>query len=232
MQIEICASTYKSLELAAKYKVNRVELCQNLRCGGLTPSLALVKKALGLGLKTHVLIRPRAGDFFYSRSECQQIMDEVNCYKSLGIDGLVVGALTTNRKLAIPLLKRIRQNTIGLELTFHKAFDDIFDWKDAMDDLVKLKFDNILTSGQSPNVIEGLENLKDHFNYANGRIKIMPGGGVTKENIKRILSTLPTDNIHFSATKQVEKNNSVFFSSSILDTDTKTLKEMVALAKG
>ena len=203
MQIEICASSYTALNLAAQYKVSRVELCQNLSCGGLTPSLALVRRALDLGLNTHVLIRPRAGDFCYSESECQQIIDEVNLYKQLGIQGIVIGALTKERRLLYPLISRIRKISNSLELTFHKGFDDIVDWKSAMDTLIDLKFDRILTSGKSVNVFEGIEMLKAFNSYADGRIQILPGGGVVVDNIQSILNGLQPEGIHFSGTKMM-----------------------------
>jgi copper homeostasis protein len=231
MQIEICASSYTSLDLAAQYKVSRVELCQNLSCGGLTPSLALVRRSLDLGLNTHVLIRPRAGDFCYSESECQQIIDEVNLYTELGIQGLVIGALTKERRLLSPLISRIREISNSLELTFHKGFDDIVDWKSAMDTLIELKFDRILTSGQSANVLEGIEMLKTFKSYADGRIQILPGGGVGVDNIQSILNGLKPEGIHFSGTKNDEKNNSEYFASDVLSVDLNKLHNMVELTK-
>ena len=231
MQIEICASSYTALDLAAQYKVSRVELCQNLSCGGLTPSLALVRRSLDLGLNTHVLIRPRAGDFCYSESECQQIIDEVNLYTELGIQGIVIGALTKERRLLSPLINRIREISNSLELTFHKGFDDIVDWKSAMDTLIKLKFDRILTSGQSANVLEGIEMLKTFKSYANGRIQILPGGGVGVDNIQSILNGLQPDEIHFSGTKKEVKDNSEYFASDVLHVDSKKLQNLVELTK-
>lgn len=231
MQIEICASSYTALNLAAQYKVSRVELCQNLSCGGLTPSLALVRRALDLGLNTHVLIRPRAGDFCYSESECQQIIDEVNLYKQLGIQGIVIGALTKERRLLYPLISRIREISNSLELTFHKGFDDIVDWKSAMDTLIDLKFDRILTSGQSVNVFEGIEMLKAFKSYANGRIQILPGGGVGVDNIQSILNVLQPEAIHFSGTKNDVKDNSGYFASDVLSVDLNKLNKMVELTK-
>ena len=231
MQIEICASSYTALNLAAQYKVSRVELCQNLSCGGLTPSLALVRRALDLGLNTHVLIRPRAGDFCYSESECQQIIDEVNLYKQLGIQGIVIGALTKERRLLYPLISRIRKISNSLELTFHKGFDDIVDWKSAMDTLIDLKFDRILTSGQSVNVFEGIEMLKAFNSYADGRIQILPGGGVGVNNIQSILNGLQPDEIHFSGTKKEVKDNSEYFASDVLGVDSQKLHNLVELIK-
>ena len=231
MQIEICASSYTALNLAAQYKVSRVELCQNLSCGGLTPSLALVRRALDLGLNTHVLIRPRAGDFCYSESECQQIIDEVNLYKQLGIQGIVIGALTKERRLLYPLISRIRKISNSLELTFHKGFDDIVDWKSAMDTLIDLKFDRILTSGQSVNVFEGIEMLKAFNSYADWRIQILPGGGVVVDNIQSILNGLQPEGIHFSGTKNDVKNNSEYFASDVLSVDSNKLHDMVELTK-
>ena len=231
MIVEICVSSYESLMLAHKYGADRVEICQNLSCGGLTPSLGLVQYSLDLGFNTQVLIRPRSGDFCYSSFEKEQILDELVLYQKLGIQGAVVGALDKDRKLDIPFLKQIRILTPKIELTFHKAFDDVLNWKVALENLITMKFNRILTAGYAINVDEGMKNLKDIISLSNGRIEILSGGGVREKNIRDIIDTIHPKGIHFSATKEKSHENSNFYSSKSLQVDDSTLQKMILLCR-
>lgn len=231
MVVEICVSSYESLMLAHKYGADRVEICQELSCGGLTPSLALVQYALDLGLNTQVLIRPRGGDFCYSSFEKQQILDELVLYQRLGVQGVVVGALDEFRALDIPFLKQLRILTPKIELTFHKAFDDLISWRPALEELVAMKFNRILTAGCASSVGEGIPNLKEIISKANGRIEILPGGGVRENNIREIIAALNPVGIHFSATQERSFEKSSFYSSKSLCIDQATLQKMILLSR-
>ena len=106
MLVEICVSNITALNLASKHGADRVELCQELSCGGLTPSVALVERSVALGMNTQVLIRPRSGDFVYDANEKIQMMEDIVHYQKLGIKGIVVGALNEHGSLDISFLKR------------------------------------------------------------------------------------------------------------------------------
>lgn len=227
MLIEICVSSRTALELASKYGVDRVELCQELGCGGLTPSIALVERSVSLGLNTHVLIRPRSGDFVYDAAEKIQIMDDIVHYQKLGIQGVVVGVLNKQRMLDISFLRRLRMLTPNIELTFHKAFDDIDNWQKALEQLISIKFDRILTAGSEINVFAGKERLKEMIEFASGRIQILPGGGLTPENIDEVIEFLKPNALHFSGTKKLQLGKSKYFNSEVLLVDEKKLKLLI-----
>ena len=227
MLIEICVSSRTALELASKYCVDRVELCQELGCGGLTPSIALVERSVSLGLNTHVLIRPRSGDFVYNAAEKIQIMEDIVHYQKLGIQGVVVGVLNKQRMLDISFLRRLRVLTPNIELTFHKAFDDIDNWQKALEQLISIKFDRILTAGSEINVFAGKERLKEMIEFASGRIQILPGGGLTPENIDEVIEFLKPNSLHFSGTKKLQLGKSKYFNSEVLLVDEKKLKLLI-----
>ena len=231
MRVEICVSGVKSLNLAAKYGADRVELCQELTCGGLTPSISLVKRSVALGLNTQVLIRPRSGDFVYDETDKIQMMEDVILYQKLGIQGIVVGALNDQRTLDISFLKRLRMLTPNIELTFHKAFDDIDNWQKAMEDLISIKFDRILTAGGAVNVSDGIESLKDMMLLASNRIQILPGGGVNEENIGNIIESLQPSYLHFSGTTHQTLENSKYFTATVVAVDEAKLKKLMGLSK-
>lgn len=227
MLVEICVSNITALNLAVKYGADRVELCQELSCGGLTPSISLVQRSVSLNLNTQVLIRPRSGDFVYDKDEKIQIMEDFVHYQKLGIQGIVVGALNEQRNLDISFLKRLRMLTPNIELTFHKAFDDIDNWQKALEELISLKFDRILTSGCEINVFKGKERLKEIIEFASGRIQILPGGGINPENIDEIIKFLKPSALHFSAAKQRLRDKSKYYNSEILFVDEEKLKLLI-----
>ena len=232
MDIEVCVASFESLELCKKYKSDRVELCQNLSSGGLTPSPSLVRKSLDLGLETHVLIRPRPGDFCYSDSEKTQMLSDIVFYQKMGVAGIVVGALSSTRELDLSFLKQIRILTPGIELTFHKAFDDLLNWKPAMDALIGIKYNRILTAGCSSNVFKGIHTIKEMMLYANRNIQILPGGGIRLDNIQRVILELNPEAIHFSATQKEHYSNSNYFKAQELRINEDLIKNLFELSRG
>ena len=227
MLVEICVSNITALNLASKHGADRVELCQELSCGGLTPSVALVERSVALGMNTQVLIRPRSGDFVYDANEKIQMMEDIVHYQKLGIQGIVVGALNEHGSLDISFLKRLRILTPNIELTFHKAFDDIDNWQKALEELIFMKFDRILTSGCAVNVFEGKERLKEIIKFASGRIQILPGGGISPNNINKIIEFIEPNALHFSGTKKEQRGKSKYFSAETLFVDEEKLKSLI-----
>ena len=183
LQLELCAASVEALILAKTHGFDRIELCQNLEQGGLTPSAGLIGQALNLGLETHVLIRPRAGGFHYEPAEIEVIQREIEFCKNLGVQGVVVGLLQSNFELDKSLLQDLMQLAPELDWTFHRAFDESSDWKRSLDVLIELGFKRVLTSGFASNVEMGLPILEQMCQHANGRIEIMAGGGVNAGNI-------------------------------------------------
>ena len=231
IKIELCASSIEAIEIAKKLNIDRIELCQDLEQGGLTPSAGLIQYAISKDIETHVLIRPRAGGFHYSEMELEVILNDIIISKKLGVKGIVVGVLQANFELDISALQKIKAVSYGLELTFHRAFDESIDWKKSIDALVELGFNRILTSGFASNVEIGMDILKQMTAYAKNRIEIMPGGGVSAANVNKLISyTLPAG-IHFSGTiKQILDEDSNF-SETILKVEEKRVERILDCIK-
>ena len=231
VKIELCAASIEAIEIARKLNIDRIELCQDLEQGGLTPSAGLIQYAISKGIETHVLIRPRAGGFHYSEMELEVILNDILIAKKLGAKGIVVGVLQANFELDIPALQKIKAVSEGLELTFHRAFDESIDWKKSIDALVELGFNRILTSGFASNVEIGMGILKQMTTYAKDRIEIMPGGGVSAANINKLISYIQPSGVHFSGTTKQILDKDSHFSETILRVDEKRVKRILESLK-
>jgi copper homeostasis protein len=228
LQLELCAASVEALTLAKTHGFDRIELCQNLEQGGLTPSAGLIGQALNLGLETHVLIRPRAGGFYYEQAEIEVIQREIKFCKNLGVQGVVVGLLKSNFELDKSLLQDLMQLAPELDWTFHRAFDESLDWKRSLDVLMELGFKRVLTSGFASNVEIGLPILLQMCLYANGRIEIMAGGGVNAGNIAKLAQIPNLAAVHFSATQKELLDEDSAFSETILKVSETRLKRILS----
>ena len=161
MKIELCAASIEAIKLAKVNDVDRIELCQVLELGGLTPSPGIIEYALAYGLETHVLIRPRPGGFIYTEEEKEIMLRNVIECKQLGAHGVVIGALNEFGDIDVGFLGLIR-NKLGedLQITFHRAFDDTFDYERSLNFLINTNVDRVLSSGMGRNVDLGMEVLK------------------------------------------------------------------------
>jgi copper homeostasis protein len=231
VKIELCAASIEAIEIARKLNIDRIELCQDLEQGGLTPSAGLIQYAISKDIETHVLIRPRAGGFHYSEMELEVILNDILIAKKLGAKGIVVGVLQANFELDIPALQKIKAVSEGLELTFHRAFDESIDWKKSIDALVELGFNRILTSGFASNVEIGMGILKQMTAYAKDRIEIMPGGGVSAANINKLISYIQPSGVHFSGTTKQILDKDSHFSETILRVDEKRVRRILESLK-
>ena len=206
MVIEICCSSISSVKNAINYGANRIELCQDLLNDGITPSKRLLNSAIKISTKPiNVLIRPRIGDFFYNSEEIKLIEYEIKQIKSLPINGIVIGILNRENDLPINVLKKLVQIIKPLDLTFHRAFDIVNNPIKSMNKLIEIGFDRILTSGQSDTAEKGLKMLLELKEKANGKISIMPGGGINENNCHIFLNN-GFNEIHLSAKKKKKEN--------------------------
>ena len=206
MVIEICCSSISSVKNAINYGANRIELCQDLRNDGITPSKRLLNSAIKISTKPiNVLIRPRIGDFFYNSEDIKLIEYEIKQIKSLPINGIVIGILNRENDLPINVLKKLAQIIKPLDLTFHRAFDIVNNPIKSMNTLIDIGFDRILTSGQSDTAEKGLKMLLELKEKANGKISIMPGGGINENNCHIFLKN-GFNEIHLSAKKKKKEN--------------------------
>ena len=228
IQLELCAASMEALSLAKIHRFERIELCQNLEQGGLTPSAGLIHQALNLGLETHVLIRPRAGGFHYSQIEMEVIRQDIQFCQALGVNGVVVGLLKANFELDMHLLQELRQIAPQLDWTFHRAFDESVDWKRSLDVLIELGFKRVLTSGFASSVELGIPVLEQMCQYSDGRIEIMAGGGVNAGNIHKLAQLANLSAIHFSATQKELLDENSAFSETILRVNEARLQRILA----
>ena len=203
--LETIAFNIDSCIAAQAAGASRIELCDNAGEGGTTPSYGFIKAARAvLKIDLFPIIRPRGGDFLYSDAEFEIMKTDVQICKELGCDGVVIGMLqedTTIDKVRCAELVKI---AYPMGVTFHRAFDRVIDAKKALEDIIEIGCERILTSGLYPNVMDGLENIKQLIALADHRIIIMPGSGVRASNIKFIIDATGATEIHSSARKNID----------------------------
>lgn len=207
IHLEICASSLESVLIADKAEASRVELCQDLELGGTTPSYGLIKSVLKeTSLGVHVLVRPRSGDFVYSESEIRVIEEDIVMCRELGCSGVVVGALNPDGRVNTLLMRRWIELASPMQVVFHRAFDRANDPLEALETIIELGCDRILTSGQQENAWLGKDLLRTMVQQAGDRIEVMPGAGVNCENIRELLEYTGAKSIHASAKKLQDSN--------------------------
>ena len=198
---EICANGVESCIAAQEGGADRVELCASIPEGGTTPSYGEIRQARRVldSTRLHVIIRPRGGDFVYSPLEAERMADDIGIARRLGADGVVFGCLTPGGDVDRELCARLLEAAQGMSTTFHRAFDCCRDPRQALEDIVALGFDRILTSGQKPTAGEGVELLRELNDRAAGRIVVLAGCGVNEDNIAGIQQSTGIREFHFSA---------------------------------
>ena len=205
MKIEICIDSVEGAVAAAKGGADRVELCDNLLEGGTTPSAGAIKRARALAeIGLMVIIRPRGGDFLYSQPEFEVMREDVRMAKEFGADGVVIGCLRADGRVDPERTARLIEDARPLSVTFHRAFDVCVDPCEALEDLVQLGVDRVLTSGQEASAYEGMDLIAALQKQAAGRIIIMPGGGLTPRNFRKIVETTEVTEVHMAARSSVD----------------------------
>jgi copper homeostasis protein len=232
MKIELCVASIEALQIVKDLRIDRIELCQNLEQGGMTPSHGFIEMALLNEIETHVLIRPRAAGFSYSEDEIQLMLNDIKDCRELGVKGVVIGALNINKTIDRDAMLRMKDVAKDLEITCHRAFDDSFDWKNSMDVLIEAGVNRILSSGLSSSVELGLPILTEMMKYAKSRIEIMVGGGVNLGNIQRILLDVQPDAIHFSGTSKIVIDENSYFSETLLQVDKSKVEKLIHSIRG
>lgn len=201
---EFCAENYSNLPLLTSNDIQRVELCDNLAVGGTTPSYGVIKKSVELlhqkGIQVATMIRPRGGDYTYTSDEVEIMCQDIIYANQLNSDYLVVGALTNQNTLDLAILNQFIKTAPSAKFVFHMAFDliPLNQQKEALDDLVNLGFKRILLNGSIDrhNVLDNLDHLRDLNTYANNKIELMVGGGVTLENYQEIVKKTGVAAVH------------------------------------
>lgn len=197
--IEIAVTDYTTAKSAVEGGADRIELCTALSEGGITPSFGLIQQCRNdFTIALFPILRPRSGDFLYSEEEFEIIKKDALLCKQSGCDGVVVGFLnsdgTINKKRTAEIVKTV----YPLEVTFHRAFDRCYDPLTALDAIIDAGCQRILTSGQQPTAMEGIDLIKELIVAAHDRIIIMPGSGVRKENLKALATKTGAVEFHTS----------------------------------
>jgi copper homeostasis protein len=200
VKFEICVDSIAGVRAARDARAERVELCGNLLEGGTTPSLGTILVARKVAdIKIHVMIRPRGGDFLYDEDEIDTMEADIASAKSAGVDGVVFGALTRDGRIDGDVTERLITRARPVSVTFHRAFDMTPEPLIALETLIELGVDRILTSGQEPSAYEGADRIAELIKASVDRLIIMPGGGITSRNVARVAAITGASEIHFTA---------------------------------
>lgn len=197
---EVCAAGYNAALAAAEAGAHRIELCENLESGGLTPSygtLMAVKEMITCPV--HVLIRPRRGDYVYDRNWINIMIRDIQMVKSMGFQGIVIGALTNDGNIHTDGIKAMTAVAEGMQLTFHRAIDVMPDPLQAIDQLVVMGFHRVLTSGGAPTAWEGRSVIRKMQQRAGNNLQIMAGSGINSSNVAELIQETQLTQIHLSA---------------------------------
>jgi copper homeostasis protein len=196
---EICVTSLDFAIAAQRAGANRIELCSDLECGGVTPSARLMKAARRhLRIPIHVLIRPRAGDFVYSAREFSAMRTAIHTAQELQMDGIVVGVLDRDSRIDVARTRELVELAHPLPVTFHRAFDESRSWQDSLEAVIQTGAKRLLTSGCRPKATDGLSTLARLVKRAGDRLSVMPGGGITPANVVRVVRATSAREVHGS----------------------------------
>jgi copper homeostasis protein len=202
--LEVAANSVASALVAQAGGAGRVELCAALELGGLTPSHATIAMARErLRIPLYVLIRPRAGDFLYDDLECEAMQRDIEACAALGCDGVVLGVLDAKGDVDMASCRALIAVAGSMGVTFHRAFDLVSDPRRALEDVIALGCERVLTSGSQPAAPEGAGLIRGLVAQAAGRLVIMPGAGVTADNLAALAAATGAREFHASAKRQL-----------------------------
>ncbi|MGF1744259.1 copper homeostasis protein CutC [Vibrio minamisatsumaniensis] len=200
-EIEVCIDNLESLHNALSGGANRIELCSSLALGGLTPSFGMMKQAARISsVPVYAMIRPRQGDFLFDADDVMSMLHDIQAAADAGLNGVVLGALTPKGEIDMPMMQTLatKAHQLKLGITFHRAIDQLQDYKVALERIIELGCERVLTSGLAVNAEQGIDVLAAMAKQADGRIDIMAGAGVNAANAKRIQSATQVPALHLS----------------------------------
>lgn len=233
-KLEVIGFDISGCMAAQESGANRIELCDNPSDGGTTPSFGLIRAARKkLSIELYPIIRPRGGDFLYSEAEFQIMLDDIRICKELGCDGIVMGILNADGSIDTCRCKQITDLAYPLGVTFHRAFDRVNDARKALEDIIEIGCERILTSGLKPTAMEGADTIARLIKQADDRIIIMPGSGVRSDNIKALAEK--TGAIEFHSSARIFTNSIMKFSNVAMNEKLKTVavdkEEVIKMSK-
>ncbi len=207
MNFELCTDSLEGTIAAQKFKFKRIELCSALSIGGLTPSVGLIEQCVKQSsVEVHVMIRHKEGGFNYSADDIEIMKADIKASKLAAAHGVVFGVLTDDNLIADANKELLElAKTLGMQVTFHRAFDFVADYNTAIEKLIKMGFDRLLSSGLQPKVEHGLDVITELEENFGKQIEIMAGSGVNGDNALKIASS-GINNLHFTSQKPSDKS--------------------------
>jgi copper homeostasis protein len=203
--VEACVDAIDAALEAARGGAGRIELCGELLQGGVTPSAGLIAAVWErIDVPLHVLVRPRTGDFLYTDDELDVMRRDVEQVKTLGVDGIVLGALTADGDVDVARLRSLVELARPMSVTFHRAFDFVRRQDAALDALLELGVDRVLTSGGAPTALEGVASIAELVRRAGHRIIVMAGGSITASNVAEIVAAAGVREVHVRGAASVD----------------------------
>jgi copper homeostasis protein len=225
--IEIATSDFLTTKTAVEGGADRIELCANLAEGGTTPSFGHIKHCRGdFNVLIYPIIRPRGGDFLYTKEEYAIMMQDVKLCKQSGCDGVVFGLLQQDGSIDIKRTAALVEAAYPMGVTFHRAFDRCRDPFEALEQLIEIGCERVLTSGQKPAATEAIELIAQLNKTAAERIIIMPGSGIRKDNIKVLAEQTGCVEFH-SSLRSKTKSNMEFVHPAFADSEDSYMNNVI-----
>ena len=195
--LEISVETLEAALAAERGGADRIELCGNLSVGGVTPDAKLLRAVRAqVRIPIFSMVRPRAGDFLYSKDEFEEMKRAISAAKDSGMDGVVLGILTEKRRVDSERTRQLVEFAKPLPVTFHRAFDEAADLQEALEDVIQSGAKRILTSGGAKSALEGAAMLADLVEAAGDRIVVVPGAGINALNIEQVAQQIGAREFH------------------------------------
>jgi copper homeostasis protein len=241
--LEVCAGSLTSALNAQTGGAHRIELCDNLNEGGTTPSPGVMIQAVKLlKIPVFVLIRPRPGDFLYSEEEFEAMKEDILFCKGHGVKGVVVGILRADGSVDMERMMELVTLARPMQVTFHRAFDSASDPFGALEEIINLGIERILTSGQAETAVEGTGLLSELIKKADNRIIIMPGSGITEQNVSDLIKATGAREVHASLrspvksrmefrNRQISNGKEAQNELDLMETDPEKVREVCAKLK-
>ncbi|HLH36561.1 MAG TPA: copper homeostasis protein CutC [Alloacidobacterium sp.] len=202
--LEICLESVDAVIASERGGADRVELCANLLEGGTTPSAGTIRTARERsGIAINVMVRPRGGDFLYTETEFASMQHDIRTAKELGANGIVLGLLRSDGTVDVERTRQLVELAAPLPVTFHRAIDVSRDLLEALEAVISTGAARILTSGGQPSVVAGAPKVAEMIKAAGNRIIIMPGCGITQDNIRSIIETTGAREVHIALDQEL-----------------------------
>lgn len=232
---ELCAETMEAALAADRGGADRIELCDSLDIGGITPPEHLTAAAVqALSIPVHVLIRPRGGNFLYSAAEFDQMRQQVQYVKRAGAAAVALGVLVADHRIDVDRSRELVELARPLKVTFHRAFDRAPDLAEALEAVISIGADCLLTSGGAPNVLAGAQQLEKLVLQAGDRIQIMAGGGLKLHSMVEVLERTGLRCLHGSLTRRAGESapesvngDATASQAEILEADVRTAVQLM-----